>query len=356
MSHNKKLNTLLKLVRNTKSASDNAVSTKMVAQLRALRGPIRYEDNGKLGLGLLLLLAGGYGHLLGSERGYPVGSDGSSDTVIFIYNALVAIAVGLLLFWFFRRRKATKFVQEVFEAAALASYSFSDEPPPKLKDLDREFREFNRGNHSRKIMYYRSAPNYGDQLPQAYSLFRFHWVVREEKQVTDTDHNGHSTTTTETSYYHYDRYGVMLEGGFSGIQITSDAPNGKHKLKYRPASVEFNRHYNIRCVEEIQAAKLLKPSVVIALENAGAQLKKPNLEYGLNGQMCLTWANDPLSVRTAMRSKDNPNELADIIEAGAKLPVLEDALKLVVEIQRHTKSNFSALEVDSAQASIQGVK
>ena len=57
-----------------------------------------------------------------------------------------------------------------------------------------------------------------------------------------------------------------------------------------------------------------------------------------------------------MKSKDNPNELADIIAAGAKLPVLDDALQLVADIQRHTQSNFSMLEGNSPEASIQGVK
>jgi hypothetical protein len=276
--------------------------------------------------------------------------------VILIYNALIAVAAGFILFWLFRRRKTRKFVQEVFERAALASYGFHDEPAPTLKELDRYFHEFGRGNDSRKIVYFMSAPGDDSKVRQGYSLFQFHWVVREERQVTETDHNGHSTTKTETTYHHYDRYGMMLEGSYSGIQITSDSPNGRYKLKYRPASVEFNRRYKIRCVEEMQAAKLLKPSVVIALENAGDHLKSPNLEYGLNGQMCLTWSNDPLSVRTAMKSKDNPDELADIIEAGAKLPVLDDVLKLVAEIQRHTQSNFSTLEGNGPEASIQGVK
>jgi len=356
MSHNKKLNTLLKSVRNSKASSGRLDTAKIVAQLRGLGGPIRYEDTGKLGFGLLLLFAGGYGHLLGSERGYPTGPDGTSDSVILIYNALIAVAAGFILFWFYRRRKTRKFVQEVFERAALASYGFHDEPAPTLKELDRYFHEFGRGNDSRKIVYFMSAPGDDSKVRQGYSLFQFHWVVREERQVTETDHNGHSTTKTETTYHHYDRYGMMLEGSYSGIQITSDSPNGRYKLKYRPASVEFNRRYKIRCVEEMQAAKLLKPSVVIALENAGDHLKSPNLEYGLNGQMCLTWSNDPLSVRTAMKSKDNPDELADIIEAGAKLPVLDDVLKLVAEIQRHTQSNFSTLEGNGPEASIQGVK
>jgi hypothetical protein len=356
MSHNKKLSTLLKSVRHTSASSGRPESTKIVAQLRALEGPIRYEDTGKLGFGLLLLFVGGYGHLLGSERGYPIGPDGTPDSVILIYNSLIAVAAGFILFWFFRRRKARKFVQKVFEHAALDSYGFSDEPAPTLKELDRHFHEFNRGNDSRKMVYFMSAPGDGDKIRQGYSLFQFHWVVREERQVTDTDHNGHSTTKTETTYHHYDRYGVMLEGSYSGIQITSDSPSGRYKRKYRPASVEFNRRYKIRCVEEMQAAKLLKPSVVIALENVGDQLKNPNLEYGLNGQMCLTWSNDPLNVRTAMKSKDNPDELADIIEAGAKLPVLDNALQLVAEIQRHTQSNFSTLEGNSPETSIQGVK
>jgi hypothetical protein len=356
MSHNKKLNTLLKSLRNTQVSPSRLDTTKTVAQLRGLGGPIRYDDNGKLGFGLLLLFAGGYGHLLGSERGYPIGLDGTSDFVILIYNALIAIAAGFILFWFFRRRKARKFVQKVFEHAALDSYGFSDEQAPTLKELDRHFHEFNRGNDSRKIVYFMSAPGDGDKIRQGYSLFQFHWVVREERQVTDTDHNGHSTTKTETTYHHYDRYGVMLEGSYSGIQITSDAPDGRYKRKYRPASVEFNRRYKIRCVEEMQAAKLLKPSVVIALDNAGAQLKSPNLEYGLNGHMCLTWANDPLNVRTVMRSKDSADELANIIEAGAKLPVLEEALQLISDIQRHTQSNFSNLGGNNASTSIQGVK
>ncbi|MDF1691291.1 MAG: hypothetical protein P1U47_02880 [Zhongshania sp.] len=357
MSHNQKLNALLKSVRGAKANSNTQDdAARIVTQLRALGGPIRYEDSGKLGLGLFLLGIGAYGHILGSERGYPIGPDGTSGSSVLIYNVAIALAACFILFWFFRRRKAQKFVQEVYENAALASYGLNDEPIPKLKDWDRNFHEFNRGNHSREIMYCRSAAGRGESGREAYSLFRFHWVVCEERQVTETDHNGHSTSKTETTYYHYDRYGVLVEGNFSGIQISSDAPNSKYKLQYRPASVAFNRLYKLRCVEEMQTAKFLKPSIVIALEAAVTQLKNPNLEFGLNGQICLTWESDPFNVRTVMRSKDRAEELAKIIEDGAKMPILDVALELVALIQRHTQSNFSALNNDNTWESNQGVK
>lgn len=202
--------------------------------------------------------------------------------------------------------------------------------------LGQQFNEFKRGNHLREINWLVKGQYQGTEHQFEYHAYQFHYVDR--RQVTTTDAKGR--VRTRTVYDHHYRYGLYLPFGFvKQITISSSWFGGFFTGSYKPASVEFNRNFKVSAPNDVVAAKFLKPTVVIEIEDMGKELSELNLEFSTSGQLCVSYSQNICKWQRRY-GLDNPDDFLREIQGDQKLPELHQTLERIHTLMRHSDSNF----------------
>jgi hypothetical protein len=203
-------------------------------------------------------------------------------------------------------------------------------------ELGQQFSEFRRGNHLREISWlvkghFQGAEHYFD-----YHAYTFHYVDR--RQVVTTDSKG--KIRTRTVYDHHYRYGLYLPFDFvRNIAIYSSWFGGLFSGSYKPASVEFNRKFKVKAENELVAAKFLKPSIVVEIEDMGKDLADLNLEFSSSGDLCISYAHNICSWKRQY-GLDDPDQFLREIEGDQTLTRLHNTLNRIHTLMRHSDNNF----------------
>ncbi len=208
---------------------------------------------------------------------------------------------------------------------------------PDSRSWQQQFAEFDRGNHKREFKQIIAGHYTGDEHQFDYHYWHFHYVDR--RTVTST--NGKGQVSSRTQYTHYDRYGLMLP--FSYVQslfICSFAPSGFSGEKYQSDSGRFNKIFKVRVREQMQAARFLKPAVVVALEDLAGQLRQLNLEFSADGVLCLSFADSDLLKANAPCGLEQLTRFRQSIEQATALPKLQLTLACLHQLLRHSDANF----------------
>lgn len=211
--------------------------------------------------------------------------------------------VGGISFWvIFSRRKQIKNISEAIEAKAMRLlYKMTPCASSFYMQYITRFKDFNRGNYSSDLedafeFEFGSGSGSGSDselgTKKAYT-FTHHYV--DEVETTSTDSKGN--TTTHTEYEHYYRQGVILPdvgGRFHSILVSEDVSKSYWSGRFNPASMKFQKRFDVQGLSDLELAKFLEPSVVLWLEEAGDTLKNLTVEFAADGSLLVNFESKDL--------------------------------------------------------------
>ncbi|AUI87724.1 hypothetical protein BS333_15070 [Vibrio azureus] len=209
------------------------------------------------------------------------------------------------------------------------------------KELKRDFFDFNRGNHSRDIEFLSYGKYTGIEYQYDFEYYCFHYVNKRTVTTTTSDGNGGKKTTRRTVYDDYRKYGILFDFNFSSaVSIYNDPPEGKYKKNFKSASINFNKHYSVSCTDEMVVAKLLKPVVVIKLEEMAAKFRGFNLEINTDGKACISVEDNLLDVKRVY-GIDQPEMFRKEIAQSNELKKLNTILEFSHYLMKQSDNNFT---------------
>ena len=332
--HNKTMAATLALVkRQNQQLQSKTELLQLLDKLAALPQPLAYRH-----LPLWFLSAGLIAAALAS---------------IWLYHYLVELswlpAIGwgllglsllplILIGW--RHASFKKLGRELYWQNALLDNQLQLLPPsrwPDSRSWQQQFAEFDRGNHKREFKQIIAGHYAGAEHQFDYHYWHFHYVDR--RTVTSTNSKGQIRTRTQ--YTHYDRYGLMLPFKYvQSLFICAFAPAGFNGEKYQSDSGRFNKIFKVRAKAQMQAARFLKPAVVVALEDLAGQLRQLNLEFSADGVLCVSFADADVLDAKPPCDLEQLSRFRQSIEQTTALPKLQQTLASIHQLMRHSDSNF----------------
>jgi hypothetical protein len=209
------------------------------------------------------------------------------------------------------------------------------------RQFKKEFGDFrDRGDEDRYVEQIVSGTWAGKEYSFPYDYYVFHYVRVYYVTVTHTDGKKTWTTVerrTETLY----RYGLMLDFPFvKGLAVTGGGGNYDYPEEFQPTSEDFNRCFNVGASSAIEAAKFLKPAVVLAFVEAAKNFDGLNVEVNRNGRMNIAFSDDDVLDLNRKFSIAEPDEFEKEIQTQLDLPKLRLLLQFVETLKKHNDSNF----------------
>jgi hypothetical protein len=213
----------------------------------------------------------------------------------------------------------------------------SCQPEAKAREFERRFFEFNRGNHKRSIDWLCQGHYQGEQHQFDYQLFDFHYVDKHTTTTTDSKGRSH----TRTTYSHYHRYGVIMSFGFTrDLNILGYSNSGQRGIKWEPASLEFRKQFKVLAGSEMTAAKFFKPAVVEQLQQLGQKLRKLNLEFNSQAELCLTVADSDFANVPCPLGLEDAQAFLSLLQQQTRLVKLDAALHTIHQLLVYNDNNF----------------
>ncbi|MBY7854304.1 hypothetical protein KW429_11410 [Vibrio fluvialis] len=253
--------------------------------------------------------------------------------------AALVISLVLVIVIVKRRNAKKNLSKEIARMDALYDYGFDGRrlDCEYLYAVQRSFREFKRGNYSRRfLLEYATLPDANEEA----HYYKFEYVDKETRQVTSTDSDGRTTTRTETTYHYFYRYGLVLNFGlYKNITVASDYRPSTKRM-YSPASIAFNKIYDLGAENELQLSRFLKPAVVEAFIEIDKHFSSLNMEINEDGLMCISFDNDDVINPITKFSLDQPAEFFEELKHSAQLPKLTKIMDFYQTLKKYSDNNF----------------
>lgn len=208
------------------------------------------------------------------------------------------VFVGALCVWvIFSRRKLIINISEQIEAKAMRFlYKMTPSSPSFYNQQIHLFKDFDRGNYSSELeKCFELELQCAEHRYQAHT-FTHHYV--DEEETTSTDSKGNITTHTE--YIHYYRQGIIIDHASRAhsMLISEERLPSYWEESFQPASMQFQKLFHVQGHNELELAKLLEPSTVLILEQAGKDLRNLSVELSPEGSLLLNYeCKDLLDVK-----------------------------------------------------------
>lgn len=325
--------TIKALQQELPNVQDKAALLGLLDKLAQLPQPIRYHYRQRwywCGSGLLLSLLGAI--LIHSLMAAP--------ELYYVAVAIAVISAIPLLLALANIHTLNTFTQQLYWKNALLDNQLTLLNPaswPDTKSWQQQFAEFNRGNHKREFRQLIAGQYSGTEHSFSYHYWHFHYVNKR----TEVSRNSKGGVRTRTVYDHYDRYGLLLPFAYCrNLFITSFSTSGIKGERYSSDSGRFNKIFQVRAGEQMQAARFLKPAVIIALEEQAAALKQLNLAFVANGMLCISFADKDLLEVKPPCGLDQLSRFRQSIEQPTSLPKLSQLLHTIHQLLRHSDTNF----------------
>lgn len=264
-------------------------------------------------------------------------------SAIFSIVILALLFIGALAWIFTQKRQVSNLSDTLYTKNVLIDNQLTQvavEGDSHAKQLGSQFYEFNRGNYSRTIEGLYQGQFQGNTYSFDYHYYHFHYVDRRTEVTTDSK----GRTRTRTIYDHYHRYGIYLPFAYvNNLAILSNHLSIKGE-RFKPASNRFNKRFKVYTTDQFTAAKFLKPSVVLTLEDAAENLKNINLEFNAQNHLCVSVDDrDVLSLNRQYGIED-PDNFINEIEQHQTLPKLHLILELIHNLMTSSDNNFQRNE------------
>ncbi|MBV1934609.1 MAG: hypothetical protein KUG59_07955 [Parvibaculaceae bacterium] len=198
----------------------------------------------------------------------------------------------------------------------------------QAKSLAQSFGEFRRGDHKRGFKQVLQSHFSGEEHSFTYRYFHFHYVDKR---------NGSKGST----YYHYDRYGLLVQFDFAQSMAIQNYERQKNwGNKFKTASIRFNKIYKVDAASEMDAAKFLKPKVVVALEDIHHHFYKPNFEFSPTGELCMSFDDSDLILLQRKHGLNAPDQFIKELQKDNLPKQLQIALEHIHTLMKYSDSNF----------------
>lgn len=306
---------------------------RLLDKLALLPQPIRYHYKQRwylCSVGLLL-------SILVAVLTYQL----QADTLLYYIAAAMALIslIPMLIAWH-HIHQLNQFTKQLYWQNALLDNQLTllkkADWPPTASWLQ-QFAEFKRGNYKREFKQLIQGKYAGSEHSFAYHYWHFHYVNRR----TETSTNSKGQVTTRVVYDHFDRYGLILPFAYCrNLFITAFAAEGIRGERYTSDSGRFNKLFQVRAADTMQAARFLKPAIIIALEEQAAALKQLNLAFNEQGELCISFADKDVLDSKPAYGLDQLTLFRQSIEQPTALPKLQQLLNTVHQLLRHSDSNF----------------
>ncbi len=343
MSHNKELDGLLTEVRKAADQADEEKDFGPVFnRLRDFRdriGPIKYDNTAKWYAIAACLAAGGA--FAAAYFLVPELERGLDDWGYAVMGAF-AVPVIVLLIVIGCANNAISEISELIFAKDIAfdNRLVEQDVEGRMSDLYERFREEfgefrSRGDEGRRIV--KVVKGAGDQ-PFEYYVFRYVRVY----YVPVTRKVGKTTITTmerrtETLY----RRGLIMDFPYSqGVAVTSGGGSYDYPAGFAPASPEFGKIFGVGAVDEMTAAKFLKPAVVLAFQELNGHFSGLNVEISRAGRLNIAFSDGDVLDLERRHSIAEPDEFEAEIKSKLELPKLRLLLDFAATLKKHNDSNF----------------
>lgn len=326
VSRNRQLKALLRsLEEDLHNARNTEDLVAMVEKAKAFGTPLKFNNRIPYQMAaIFLVLAGAVFFFLHSLDLNPVW-------------ALLPLpgAVFFGLWGFLRNTKSHRISADMFKHDILFDnqlVALSQDLAQQTRSLAEAFQEFRRGDHAREIKEMLQGNFSGTEHSFTYTYYHFHYVDKRQSGI------GSKRTTT---YEHYDRYGLLVQFNFArNLSIQSFQRSKKRTSTFRAASNYFNKLYSVKAESEMDAAKFLKPKIVVALEDIHQHFHRPNFEFSSSGELCMSFQNSGLIQIQPTHDLNAPDPFIEELRHFNELTDLKIALEHIHTLMKYSDSNF----------------
>ncbi|WP_242477929.1 hypothetical protein [Rubrivivax gelatinosus] len=234
---------------------------------------------------------------------------------------LVALLAGALPVAAFAARR--RFIDTVLTQSAMLDRGLAavDCDGPRLwRDWRAVFPDFERGDEGQTVDRLVEG-EWTDESGLAHKIacYRFSWV--EVRQSSSTDADGKQREDTQRTTQH--RHGVVVSLAPPLTLAVSEVRKPKMPVPWSTASIEFGERWRVGAASEMQAARLLTPSVVQTFVETGRHFRALDLHFA-GDQGCISFSDDDLLGRAdARRRTDRLDELRWRVRSTATMPKLD---------------------------------
>ena len=233
-----------------------------------------------------------------------------------------------------RLSRISKKLQALYEANLMQLEAEVFDPEDKANELGSNYFEFQRGDYSREVLSLHSGLSAGDTADIPYQVIQFHWVdMRIVTRVT-TDEKGNRVEKEEEVFDHYYRTALLAE-----IDIQIDAYIQSYHcesmgVRWTTTSRRFNGIYKVHGESEIVLAKLLKPALVLLLEQLAAEYADLNFEFCPDGTMLISMRQTHLLDASVDIYLADAAQAAEQLMIAASQPKIQRILSVCDEVSR----------------------
>ncbi len=264
---------------------------------------------------------------------------------LFLIFLSLFIAIILLARYLKRRHLVERLSDNLYQQDLLFDNNLQiiTSPNYSQKALESRFTDFHRGNYSREIQ--RVIQGSKHDIPAfSYHYYHFHYVDKQEKSTTDSE----GKSTTQTSYTHYDRYGLIIDlKSVSNLpmiplfKITqSRALIGMNKSDYSPASITFRKNFKLHTESPLQVAKIFTPVMVETIESMLEGFHKIVIETNSNQELLLSFTNHDLISGNRQYSLAETDLFLQEISQTTPIPNLIYTLNIIGKMLQEMDHNF----------------
>lgn len=335
-NRNQRIDALLASVKERVNTAQNQEDLVQAIELiKAFGEPLKYDHTKFYILSALSFICavaiGGYRQL------YYGHLDAST---VFMMIALFVVGVAILIYVWRKRSAIGNLADRLFHLDLLFDNGLQEaaiDAENQASSLMCRFHEFNRGNYSQEIRALYKGRYQGKEHSFDYHYYHFHYV---DKRTTVTS-NGKGGVKTKTVYDHYDRYGFYLPFRLvSNLALISKPVSGLSGRTYKPASNKFNKIYRVVADSEMNAARFLKPMVVIASEEITSTFSELNVEFNENAELCMSFRDSNVLFLPRSVCFNTPDDFIKQVKQNNVLPKLQKALEHIHTLMTYSDSNF----------------
>lgn len=156
-----------------------------------------------------------------------------------------------------------------------------------LRKLKNALFMFHRGNYYKEL-----ARSLGSKYKNKfiYHYFNFHYV--DEHCSTSTDAKGN--TTTNVTYCHYNLYGIIVRFSSKNFIKISNYDKVSNFIKWKSASICFNKKFKVYTNNEQAVAVFLQPKVIEQIEELYEVFSELDIEISPQGLLALSTPDQQL--------------------------------------------------------------
>lgn len=200
-----------------------------------------------------------------------------------------------------------------------------------------QFGDFKRGDEGQEITQLIKSIVVIDDKSYDYYHYTFEYV-----EVTRVPVPVGKTITMQRKKTTYYRYGIILDFPWAKGLIIKDSSGGDCPYEHTvtSSSETFNVIYDVAADSVQDAARFLKPAVILALNGAAEYFDELSIEINSESKMCISFEDSDLLSFSRKYSINEPEKFIEEVSLKNRPIKLQKAFELVGILKQHNDRNF----------------